>query len=76
MSVVRVMLGYVLIFCLVLVGTLLVMLGMAFVTALLWKDWHTAALRVGFLASGIGMWVIADLIERKIRQKRPDTSKG
>ena len=40
MSVVRVVLGYVVLFCLVLAGTWLVMLGFAFLPALIMRDWQ------------------------------------
>ncbi len=69
MSVVRVILPYALIVCLVLVGTWLIMLGMAFIPALIERDWQAVASRAAFFASGVGMWIIADMIERKVRQE-------
>ncbi len=77
MSVVR----YVLAFCLVLTGTWLVMLSLpyllstlAFYPGLLKEDWQAVLFRIGALASGIGMWIIADMVLTKLRRKRPDTS--
>ncbi len=69
MSVVRVILPYALIVCLVLVGTWLIMLSMAFFRALIERDWQAVASQAGFFASGIGTWIIADMIERKVRRK-------
>ena len=74
MSAVRVMLGSVLVFCLVVVGTWLIILSMPFLGAILVGDWHTVVLRGGFLASGICMLIITDMITRKVRRKTPDAS--
>ena len=75
MSVVRMVLGYVLVVCLCIVGFFLIIVSWnAFFPAHIEQDWHAVVLGAVFLASGIGVLSTAYVFEKRLRRKQSDNS--
>ncbi len=70
MSTVRAILGYAFVVSLCLIGLFLIVASMhAFFPEHIERSSGLVGLGVLFLASGVGMWIIADRILKKLRRK-------